>query len=276
MSFLPRYRVSLLLTALLACSLPVWAQADGPDRLPISEPVIVGNVGDYKKNLAQAELDQGGLLSKQQLVERLLILVPGGRDDPAVSENFLVTTKLGILAYPRAFLCLLLKHNCHVYVAPFVVRADASLEGRHPDGYPPESSYLNCRAVFTTKGILIGSCFYKGGKLMPNLDPLHGVEHEMAHAIDQNLGRPSLSDKFLEIYKLEAAAISVTDRAPLAYYLEGGRVGPIETFGQLLAHKYCHFTEHHTLSLVRCFPHCVQFIDEHFPSAEHDRAVEVK
>ncbi len=255
----------LILLSWSVCLPQAGAQYEALDQWPLLRPSPVCNLAQIKDILNRAEADQGRLLSKQQLVERLLVAVPGGKDDPVMGENFLVMTKIGMLAYPRSFLCLLLQKNCHVFVAPFVVVADKSLVGQRPEGYPAGSTYLNCRAVFTTKGILIGSHFYKDGRLLPNLDPLHGVQHEMAHAIDQLLGRPSLTPQFDRVYRQDEASVAVEDRGPLYYYLQTGRVGRIETFGQLLAHKYCHFTEHHTLSLVRCFPDCVRFIDHTFP-----------
>jgi hypothetical protein len=225
-------------------------------------------LSSFKNIFARADLETDSALDKQLLIEKLVTVDKGRPGDPEVSDACLAGVKAGLLAYPRSFLCFLLKNKCHVFVAPFVTRADTSLEGLSPAGYAAGSTFLNCRAVFTEKGILIGSHFYREGKFLPNLDPYHGVQHETAHAVDHYLARPSLSKEFLTIYKAESDSVSLVDRQPLSYYLNSERGGAIETFGQLLAHKYCHFTEHHTLTLVRCFPRCVQFIDDFFPAVD--------
>ena len=232
---------------------------------PKSPGIALQSIRDI---LAKVDRDQNSTPGKQALIEQLVTVDKGRSGDPDIPDVCVARVKEGLLAYPRSFLCLLTKNRCQVYVAPFVIRADPSLEGMIPASYAAGSTFLNCRAVFTMKGILIGSHFYRDGKLLPSLDPFHGVQHEMAHAIDHYLGRPSLSKEFLTMYVQERDAISLVDRWPLAYYLNGDTSGAIETFGQLLAHKYCHFTEHHTLALVRCFPRCVKFIDGIFPAAE--------
>jgi hypothetical protein len=233
-------------------------------------------VPGIKEIFAKADKEQNVALDKRAIVEKLVTLDKGKPGDPVIPDGLAGRVQAGMLAYPRSFLCFLLENRCRVYIAPLVIRADPDLEFMHPVSYAVGSTFLNCRAVYTSKGILIGSHFYRDGRLQPNLDPFHGVQHETAHAIDQLLGRPSLCQGFLNIYEEERDAVSVVDRAPLSYYLNGEKSGAIETFGQLLAHKYCHFTEHHTLALVRCFPRCVEFIDHFFPAADDPQVKETK
>jgi len=224
--------------------------------------------GEIKDILARATLASNTAVGKKAMIDQLVTVIDGQPGDPSIPDGLAFRVKEAMLAYPRQFLCLLSRKQCRVYIAPLVVRADPNLEFMRPASYAEGSTFLNCRAVFTTKGILIGSHFYRDGKLLPNLDPFHGMQHEMAHAIDHYLGRPSLSKEFVTLYDQEREAMSLVDRSALAYYVNNTRSGSIETFAQLLAHKYCHFTEHHTLALVRCFPGCVKFIDELFPEAE--------
>jgi len=223
------------------------------DRLIASEKQF-----DAGKISSQAE-------DKAALIEKLVSVLPGHPGDPSVPDLCVLQVKEGLRVYPRSILCFLLVNHCRVLVAPFVTRADPSLDGVHPATYPEGDTFLNCRAVFTTKGVCIGSHFYRHGQILPNSAPKAGVQHEVAHAIDEYLGRPSLSEPFAGLYNEEKDAVSVVDRGPLTYYLSGGRVGPIETFGQLLAHKYSHFNEFHTLTLARCFPRCVKLLNSLFP-----------
>jgi hypothetical protein len=247
---------------------PVAQKASVAQQPSVTQESTVAQQPFFVGVLAEAEAGRDRALDKHALINMLVHVEKGQKGDPSVPDGVVQRVKEGLLVYPRSFICFLLNHNCPVYVAPFVTRADTSLDGQKPVAYPQGSTYQNCRAVFTTKGILIGSHFYRDGKLLPNMNPLQGAQHEAAHAMDQFLGRPSLSSEFLAIYESERDGVSVVDRAPLAYYLHGGRIGPIETFGQLLAHKYSHFTEHHTLALARCFPHCAKFIDERFPKPD--------
>jgi len=235
-------------------------------------PAPLGDWSEIALRLSESDRLLEAGLSKEALIERLVqvqaapALSAGA--SPPLPETFVADVKAALLAYPRCFLSFLLKNNVKILIAPFVTAADASLNNLHPRGYKDGLTFAECRAVFVPKSgnVIVASHYFRDGKLLENKYPTFGVQHELCHAVDFYLGRPSLTVAFRARYRQDKELVSVVDNTYLRYYLQEGEGGPIETFGQLLVYKYTHVRERRTLALVRCFPDCVQQIDRFFPA----------
>lgn len=215
---------------------------------------------------ADAAFDQN--LSKAAILDRLIELNPGRPRDPQLPGGFAADLKKALAVYPRSLLCYLLQEHCRIVATPLLTIADAELVDKHPLGYGADQTYANCQAVFVPRSgsIIVASHYYRGTRLRLNKNPASGVQHELSHALDFYLGRPSLSPTFRTAYAADRAQMSLVDCSLLDYYLQAGDAGPIETFGQLLADRYSHFPDHRSRALSRCFVRCRGLIDQAFPA----------
>jgi hypothetical protein len=78
--------------------------------------------------------------------------------------------------------------------------------------------------------------------------------HELGHAYDHMLGRPSTGLEFREAYNSEAPQVPAQDRPILAHFLQPGDKGPSECFASLFACKYYQGNDRRLTALKADFP----------------------
>ncbi|MBS1991334.1 MAG: hypothetical protein JSS83_12505 [Cyanobacteria bacterium SZAS LIN-3] len=233
-----------------------------------SSPARARELAAVKSILSGADTAFDQHLSNEAILDRLIEVKPGRPRDPQLPLGFEDRVKKSLAVFPRSVLCYLLRERCRIVATPLLTIADATLLDKHPRGYGSDQTYANCRAVFVPRSgsIIVASHYYWGTRLRLNKDAAAFARHELCHAVDFYLGRPSLSPAFRTAYAADRAQMSLVDCSLLDYYLQAGDAGPIETFGQLLADRYSHFPDHRSRALARCFVRCRGLIDRAFPA----------
>ena len=201
-------------------------------------------------------------------------LIKVNRDDLVDSDRFVKQVKDGLKTLPHWLIYLLKRNNCEVHLVSKVTDAfPKSTNDQRIDGQK-SSSHDYVTGVFSTslKWIVIGEYYSQSNELKPNSSCAHSVQHEVGHALDYLLGRPSLSPAFMECYAKDRANIASGNHIKLEHYLQGGAPGLKETFAELVASIYGDPSDTRPLHLPLFFPATYEFLHRLLPRPEGDNS----
>jgi tetratricopeptide (TPR) repeat protein len=199
---------------------------------------------------------------KEEIIERLVKVVPAQADRKNVSKQLIENVKEALKAYPTNLLALVYAKGGKVYLTPTMIDKEPMLQNTQPTGYEDGTTFKNCPGMFQ-RGNEIVICEYsmQGDNWAPLTDCIGTLRHELGHAVDCYLGWFSGKEAFKHEYLLEAARIDEDVKTRLGYFLQKDRTGPTETFAELMCYQYVGRAKNERTDLVHSsFPGLARMI----------------
>jgi hypothetical protein len=194
-----------------------------------------GATGETKSNHSIVSGD-----AKTQEINEIVKTVRAQADRPNVSDNFVAEAKEALTQYPTPLLHLLAKKGIHIKLTPTMIDNEPGLAYRQPTGYEDGKTFKNCPGLFNGYDIVV--CEYEfigdSNEVKKCHGPMGTLRHELGHAVDRCLGLVSKKEEYRHIYLLDIGTIDDDIKSRLGYYLQKDRVGPSETFAEIMCNKY--------------------------------------
>jgi hypothetical protein len=177
---------------------------------------------------------------KNQAINEIVKTVRALADRPNVSESFVAETKEALTQYPEPLLHLLWKKGMHVKVTPTMIDNEPALAYRHPTGYEDGSTFKNCPGLFNGYDIVLCEYEFVGdtNEVKKCSGSMGTLRHELGHAVDRYLGSITSKEEYKHLYLLDLGTIDDGTKAKLSYFTQKDRVGPAETFAEIMCNKY--------------------------------------
>ena len=198
----------------------------------------------YRANAAPGETSssRGNLTGDQktQAINEIVKTVRAQADRPNVSESFVTDTKEALTQYPEPLLRLLWKKGMHVKLTPTMIDNEPGLAYRHPNGYEDGTTFKNCPGLFNGYDIVLCEYEFVGdtNDVKKCFGPMGTLRHELGHAVDRYLGSITSKEEYKHLYLLDLGTIDDGVKGKLNYYTQKDRVGPAETFAEIMCNKY--------------------------------------
>ncbi len=131
------------------------------------------------------------------------------------------------------------KKGVKIQTGKFLTDIEPALKGVSPEGLPKGVTWDSGQGVYNPNIKTVSIAQKKINPLTGGIIHTKTIgrtfRHEVGHAVDDVMGRPSLKKEFIDAYIQDTIKISIHDQSRIGYYLQGGSTGYKETFAELYA-----------------------------------------